>query len=142
MTLPLTFIVPGPIEQITGGYLYDRRVIEGLRAAGRPVGLLELLGQFPDPDSVAGLSAGRSLAALPDGAAVCIDGLALAAFEDALPAAADRLAIVVLVHHALALETGLSKLDAARYAAIERHLLPLCRGVLCPSPRSAADVAA
>jgi glycosyltransferase involved in cell wall biosynthesis len=142
MAGPLTFIVPGPIEQITGGYLYDRRVIEGLRADGRPIGLLELLGQFPEADELARGSAGACLAALSDGTAVCIDGLALAAFEDALPAAADRLAIVVLVHHVLALETGLSKLEAARYAALERHLLPLCRGVLCPSPRSAADVAA
>jgi glycosyltransferase involved in cell wall biosynthesis len=138
----LTFIVPGPIEQITGGYLYDRRVIEGLRADGRPVGLLELLGRFPDADEVARASAASCLRALPDGARVCIDGLALAAFEEALPAAADRLAIIVLVHHALALETGLAKFDAARYAALERRLLPLCRGVLCPSPRSAADVAA
>ena len=142
MDRALTFIVPGPIEQITGGYLYDRRVIEGLRAEGRPLGLLELLGRFPDADWTARASAAACLAALPDGAAVCIDGLALAAFEEALPAQADRLAIVVLVHHALALETGLAAEAAAGYAALERKLLPLCRGVLCPSPRSAADVAA
>ncbi|HEV2677728.1 MAG TPA: glycosyltransferase family 4 protein [Aliidongia sp.] len=137
-----TFIVPGDIEQITGGYLYDRRVIEGLRAEGRRLGLLELLGRFPDADWTAQASAAACLAALPDGAAVCIDGLALAAFEAVLPAHADRLAIIVLVHHALALETGLSVEDAARYATLERKLLPLCQGVLCPSARSAADVAA
>ena len=142
MDRALSFIVPGPIEQITGGYLYDRRVIEGLRAEGRPLGLLELLGRFPDADWTARASATACLAALPDGAAVCIDGLALAAFDEALPAHADRLAIVVLVHHALALETGLAADEAAGYAALERKLLPLCRGVLCPSPRSAADVAA
>ena len=142
MTRALTFIVPGPIEQITGGYLYDRRIIEGMRAAGRPVGLLELLGRFPDADWTAKASAQSCLRALPDGAAVCIDGLALAAFEDALPAEAARLDILVLVHHALALETGLPADEAARYAALERQLLPLCRGILCPSPRSAADVAA
>ncbi|HLZ65794.1 MAG TPA: glycosyltransferase family 4 protein [Aliidongia sp.] len=142
MTRPITFIVPGPIEQITGGYLYDQRIIDGLRAAGRPVGLLELLGQFPDADWTAKASAASSLRALPDRAAVCIDGLALAAFEEALPAEAGRLDILVLVHHALALETGLSADEAARYADLERRLLPLCRGILCPSPRSAADVAA
>lgn len=139
---PITFIVPGPIEQITGGYLYDRRVIEGLRAEGRPVGLLELMGQFPDADWTAKASAASCLAAMGDGAAVCIDGLALPAFEDALPAAARRMDILVLVHHVLALETGLAPDAAARYAALERKLLPLCRGILCPSPRSAADVAA
>jgi len=142
MTRPITFIIPGSIDQITGGYLYDRRLIEGLRAAGRPVGLLELMGQFPDADWVAKASAASCLAALGDGSAICIDGLALPAFEDSLPAAAGRLDILVLVHHVLALETGLGADAAARYAALERKLLPLCRGILCPSPRSAADVAA
>jgi glycosyltransferase involved in cell wall biosynthesis len=142
MSNPITFIVPGPIEQITGGYLYDRRIIEGLRAAGRPVGLLELLGRFPDADWTAKASAASCLRAMADGAAVCIDGLALAAFEEALPAEAGRLDILVLVHHTLALETGLAADEAARYAMLERTLLPLCRGILCPSPRSAADVAA
>lgn len=142
MSDPFTFIVPGSIDQITGGYLYDRRIIEGLRSSGRPVGLLELMGEFPDVDGVATASAGACLAALGDGAAVCIDGLALPAFEDALPDAAGRQDIVLLVHHVLALETGLSPDEAERYAALERKLLPLCRGILCPSPRSAADVAA
>jgi glycosyltransferase involved in cell wall biosynthesis len=117
-------------------------VIEGLRADGRPVGLLELMGEFPDADWTAKASATSVLGAMGDGTAICIDGLALPAFEDALPAAAERLDIIVLVHHALALETGLSADAAARYATLERKLLPLCRGVLCPSPRSAADVAA
>jgi len=139
---PITFIIPGSIDQITGGYLYDRRIIEGLRAEGRPIGLLELMGQFPDADWVAKASAASCLAALGDGSAVCIDGLALPAFEDSLPAAAERLDILVLVHHVLALETGLGADTAARYAALERKLLPLCRGILCPSPRSATDVAA
>ena len=139
---PITFIVPGSIDQVTGGYLYDRRIIEGLRAEGRPVGLLELMGEFPDADWTAQASAASCLAALGDGSAVCIDGLALAAFEESLPAAAERLDILILVHHVLALETGLGADVAARYAAVERKLLPLCRGILCPSPRSAADVAA
>ena len=142
MGRPISFIVPGSIEQVTGGYLYDRRIIEGLRAEGRPVGLLELMGQFPDADWTAQASAASCLAAMGDGSAVCIDGLALAAFEGALPAAAERLDILILVHHVLALETGLGADAAARYAAVERKLLPLCRGILCPSPRSAADVAA
>ena len=140
--LPLSFVVPGPIGQISGGYLYDRRVVEGLRAEGRALALVELPGRFPDADDLARKSAAACLAALPDGAAVCIDGLALAAFEAVLPAEAKRLAILVLVHHTLALETGLGLEAAARYAALERALLPHCQGILCPSPRSAADVAA
>jgi glycosyltransferase involved in cell wall biosynthesis len=142
MSNSLTFIVPGSIDQITGGYLYDRRIVDGLRTEGRQVGLLELMGRFPDADWVAKASAASCLRAMPDGAAICIDGLALAAFEEALPAEVERLRILVLVHHALALETGLEPEEAERYAALERKLLPLCAGILCPSPRTAADVAA
>jgi glycosyltransferase involved in cell wall biosynthesis len=142
MERPLTFVVPGALDQITGGYLYDRRVVEGLKAAGRPVGVVELPGRFPDADEPARAAAAACLAVLPDGATVCIDGLALAGFEGALPREAERLRILVLVHHALALETGLVPAEAARYATLERRLLPLCRGVLCPSARSAAAVAA
>ena len=33
----LAFLVPGSLDQLTGGYLFARRVVEGLRALGRAV---------------------------------------------------------------------------------------------------------
>ena len=30
----LVFVVPGPLDQLTGGYLYDRHIVEGLGARG------------------------------------------------------------------------------------------------------------
>ena len=30
----IAFIVPGRLDQLTGGYLYDRHIVEGLRARG------------------------------------------------------------------------------------------------------------
>ena len=33
----LVFVVPGRLDQLTGGYLYDRNIVEGLRARGRRV---------------------------------------------------------------------------------------------------------
>jgi DNA-binding NarL/FixJ family response regulator len=47
------FLVPGPLDQVTGGYLFDRRVVEGLRARGRSVRVVELGGRFPDVDASA-----------------------------------------------------------------------------------------
>lgn len=138
--MTLGFVVPGRLDQITGGYLYDRRVVETLRAQGRTIAVHELPGRFPDTDAVARDAAAALLEQLPDGARLCIDGLALPGFEPSLPAQAGRLAIVVLVHHALSLETGLGADAATRYAALEARLLRLCRGVICPSPASAASV--
>ncbi len=103
--------------------------------------MAELAGRFPDIDATARESATMLLDGLADDSVLCLDGLALPAFE-MLPAHCDRLKIVTLVHHPLALETGLSAAEAARFHAIEQHLLPACRGVLCPSPASAAGVEA
>jgi glycosyltransferase involved in cell wall biosynthesis len=136
------FLVPGALDQLTGGYLFDRHVIEGLRAAGRPVDAIELPGRFPEADDVARAGASEALARLPDGAVSVIDGLALFGFADCLEREAQRLRIVAVVHHPLADETGLSERERALVAALEARLLKLMRGVLCPSESTARLVAA
>jgi glycosyltransferase involved in cell wall biosynthesis len=50
------------------------------------------------------------------------------------------LRLVAFVHHPLAEETGLSRSEGARAAALEAALLPRFRGVICPSARTAAAV--
>jgi glycosyltransferase involved in cell wall biosynthesis len=130
---PLAFLVPGPLDQLTGGYLFDRRIVAGLRVAGRDVAVGELAGAFPAADDLARASFAAFLAGLPDGADATVDGLALAGGEECLPREAARLRLVAFVHHPLAQETGLSAAEAARFAALERRLLPLLRGAICPS---------
>ena len=46
----LALIVPGPIDQLTGGYLFDRRLVDESRAAGRTIRVIELPGSFPVVD--------------------------------------------------------------------------------------------
>src|SRR4029453_18829401 len=90
---PIVFVVPGPITTRTGGYIYDARMVEGLRRRGSRVEVIELTE-----------SSRRSftLARLPDRAVVVIDGLALPAIADTVEHEAGRLTIVVLVHLPLA----------------------------------------
>ncbi len=40
--MQVTFVVDGPLDQPTGGYVYDRLVVEGLRARGDTVHLVHL----------------------------------------------------------------------------------------------------
>ena len=129
----LAFLVPGPLDQLTGGYLFDRRIVDGLRARGRAVEIVELAGSFPEPDAAACTAIGAALAALPDGAAAVIDGLALLAAADCLSAATRRLRLVAFVHHPLASETGLSATASGRIAALEATLLRQLCGAICPS---------
>ena len=136
------FLIPGALDQLTGGYLFDRHVIEGLRASGRAIASIELPGTFPEPDAVAYASAADALARLPDGAVAVLDGLALLAFAGCLGSEAKRLRIVAFVHHPLADETGLSERERSRVGALEARLLKLTRGVLAPSESTARLVAA
>jgi glycosyltransferase involved in cell wall biosynthesis len=135
----LALIVPGPIDQVTGGYIFARRIIWDLRARGDFVSVIELNGEFPDADAAAQEAATNALAALPDGAIAVIDGLGLLGFSDCLAAEAGRLKLIGFVHHALADETGVTIRKTARFQASERRLLPLLRGAVCPS-QNTADV--
>ena len=44
----LTVLVPGSLERLTGGTLYDKRIVQGLRALGWTVDVHEISGTFPD----------------------------------------------------------------------------------------------
>jgi glycosyltransferase involved in cell wall biosynthesis len=136
---PIHLVVPGPLDQRTGGYLYDKRIVGGLRAQGRAVTVHELAGRFPLVDGVAREAAAAAVGAMSGGLPV-IDGLALPAFAglvDRLPAR-----WVVLVHHPLALETGLSVDQADSLAALEHRLLPLAERVIVTSHHTVEGVAA
>jgi glycosyltransferase involved in cell wall biosynthesis len=140
--MTLALLIPGPLDQITGGYLFARRVVEGLRALDRAVTVAELAGRFPDADEIARAAAAATLARLPSGSIAVIDGLALPAFAECLAREAQRLRLVGFIHHPLSLETGLSAAEVQNYAAIEARLWPLLRGVLCPSAHTAKAVIA
>lgn len=133
----LHFIHPGPIAQTSGGSIYDRRVIDALRCAAWRVDLHELPGCFPLPDAATAMAAAALLAALPGGGLAVIDGLALPAFDAALPQHAGRLALVGLIHHPTADETGLSADESATLFAVERRLFALLRRIIVPSPAMA-----
>ena len=65
-----TFLVPGDWDSRTGGYLYDRRIVDQLRTAGWQVDVLSPGDGFPWPDAAAAQRARQVVAALPDGALV------------------------------------------------------------------------
>ena len=142
MKQPLFFLVPGSIDQLTGGYIFTRRIVEGLREAGRTVTVVELPGPYPAADDAARAAAARALGGLPEGTTAVIDGLALPGFSDCLAAEARRLRLIGFIHHPLSLETGLEPVEARKYAEIEARLWPLLKGILCPSASTLRAVVA
>ncbi len=100
------FAIPGDLKSTTGGYAYDRRVLELLPDFGVPVSVLALPASFPNPTDKDIVETGRLLQKRPAGATLLVDGLAFGAFPEGL---LDRLEgrVIGLVHHPLFLETGL-----------------------------------
>ncbi|MBT9372254.1 glycosyltransferase family 4 protein [Rhizobium sp. CSW-27] len=142
MRTPLTFAFPGRLDLNTGGYAYDRQLIVGLSALGWAVEPLSLGEGFPAPDAEQLRGAEERLSALPDGRLVVIDGLAYGVLPDWAAREAGRLAILALVHHPLALETGLSGDAQATLRASEIRALSLARHVIVTSPMTARELVA
>jgi glycosyltransferase involved in cell wall biosynthesis len=138
----LHFVVPGPLEQLTGGYIYDAHMVDGLRELGWSVRVHNLEGRFPDVDAVGRRAFADALASMPDDSRVLVDGLAMGGAPEPIEMDALRLRAVALVHHPLADETGLSDADRARFVATERRALAACRGVMVSSPFTARALAA
>lgn len=129
----LYFVFPGRLDTPTGGYHYDRRLIQELRHLGLNVETIALSDQFPYPDAHALEEAQSALAALPDGAPVIIDGLAFGVLDELAEAEAQRLNLIALCHHPLALESGIDPTEQKRFQAAENRTLNAARSVLVTS---------
>lgn len=133
----LEFVLPGDPRTRTGGYEYDRRIVDGLRALGWAVRVHSLDGAWPQPAATAVEAADRRFAAFADGALVVVDGLAFGALPSVAAAHAARLRLVALVHHPLAAESGISAEAAAQLEASERAALSRTRRVVVTSGSTA-----
>ena len=130
------FAIPGDITLATGGYGYDRRVIAEWRAAGHDFRHVVLPGGFPFPTADDLATSARRLADLPPGRPVLIDGLALGAMPADLLRGLGR-PVVALVHHPLALETGLDDRQRSSLIAGERAALAEAAAVVATSASTA-----
>lgn len=155
----LHVVVPGRLDQRTGGYLYDARVVEGLEGRGWDVVVHELEGRFPPPGEGAASGAGAggggaadgshaadaldaALASCAGGATVVVDGLALGGLPTVASRHAGRVRLLALVHHPLADETGLEPGERERLRDHEARALEACAGVVVTSGFTAGRVAA
>jgi glycosyltransferase involved in cell wall biosynthesis len=135
------FAIPGDLATATGGYAYARRLIDALPAAGWHPRLLPLPAGFPDASADDLRRSYQALATLPSSSLVLVDGLAFGVLpRDRLDRLGHRW--VALVHHPLALESGIGPAAAARLRVSEREALGAARAVIATSPHTATTLAA
>lgn len=136
------FGIPGTIETRTGGTIYDKRIINMLGQMGWKVELLTWPSSFPYPTPEERIAVAGDLAACPDDAIILIDGLAYGALPDAAERESSRLRLVALVHHPLALETGLSAEAQRALRVSERRSLRFAREIIVTSKTTKAALIA
>ena len=136
------FAVPGDLATPTGGYAYDRRMIAELERLGWQIDVVNLGDGFPRPSDAQRAAALARLMDIPSGRAVVIDGLALGVLPEEAKQVAVAHPLVALVHHPLALESGLSAAQAADMRASERAALASAKRVIVTSPATARALVA
>ncbi|MBE3640414.1 glycosyltransferase family 4 protein [Mangrovicoccus algicola] len=129
------FAIPGDHRQKTGGFIYERRLLEELQAQGRAVRHLRLPPFRPDPPAAERRRICGILAGLPPGMPLILDGLSFAAMAPGDLAALGR-PVIAMLHHPAGTEQGLPAPLAARLLAQERANLALAAHVVVTSPHS------
>jgi glycosyltransferase involved in cell wall biosynthesis len=138
----VTFAVPGDLSTPTGGYAYDRRMIAELAQLGWVVEVIDLRDGFPRPSQETRAAAEARLAAVAKGQPIVIDGLAFGVLPEAAARLRLRHPLIAIVHHPLALETGLSLPEAAAMHASEQAALSAAARVVTTSATTARGLVA
>jgi len=136
----LYFAYPGDLQARTGGYGYDRRIIAELGHMGWDVRLVPLGGGFPGTNPQRLAEAEQVLDAVPDGALVLVDGLAFGVLDEWAVRRHRDIRLFALVHHPLALETGLPVTVQEEYRRREERALSFVRGAVVTSAATAREL--
>ena len=137
MVKRFAFAVPGDLSTPTGGYAYDRRMIAELGKLGWQIDMIDLGAGFPFPTDTTRQTAHERLLAVPSDRIIVVDGLALGVLPDTARTL-DRL--VALVHHPLAVESGISAAQAESLRASEQAALSAARHVVVTSAATAKQL--
>lgn len=137
MVKRFAFAVPGDLATPTGGYAYDRRMIAELGDLGWQIDLLDLGDGFPWLSDATRAAARMQLLAVPAGRTIVVDGLALGVLPETASELIGRNRLLALVHHPLALESGLTAERAESLRRSERAALASAHGVIVTSTATA-----
>ena len=136
------FAVPGDLATPTGGYAYDRRVVAELTQLGWDVEVADIGGDFPRPSAAMLGRASMQLLAVSKGTPIVVDGLAFGVLPELAAELRRDHPLIALVHHPLALETGIPADEATAFRQSERAALAHADRVIATSPSTARCLAA
>jgi glycosyltransferase involved in cell wall biosynthesis len=112
-------------------------MIRELERLGWEIDVIDLGDGFPYPSSEERKAAPVRLMGIPAGSAIIIDGLAFGVLPDIASEISRDHALIALVHHPLAFESGLSQAQAEQFRLSERAALASARHVIVTSATTA-----
>lgn len=105
----ILFVIPGDINLPTGGYRYDKEIINAWKTSGIDVELISLEGNYPFPSEQDKANALEAIERFPDANIAVVDGLLGGASPEFLQALSKIMPVTALIHHPLCLESGLDE---------------------------------
>ncbi len=141
----LVLIYPGDLETLTGGYRYDKRLAEELEQLDDDLRCkvlrISLPGDYPFPDQHQLDIADQTFTQLDDDSLVLVDGLAFSTMPCIVEKHAQRLQFIALIHHPLALETGLTEHQSQQLKTLEIQALRSAKRIVTTSQFTADAMA-
>jgi glycosyltransferase involved in cell wall biosynthesis len=116
----LHFIIPGDINTLAGGYVYDKMILEGLRRKGHIVSVHELDADFPFPSSDSLIRCKHVFKTIPAGDPILIDSLIFGSIPDILGDLHAKNPIVAIIHLPLSKNPNYSPSIQAQLARQEK----------------------
>ena len=138
--MKIAFVIPGELDQPTGGYQYDLQIVTCWQRANRNVEIISLPGDYPFPDKKSKQAALDIASGLEGFDCIVVDGLAGGSFPDLLKKLSKLGPVVSLVHHPLCLENGLSEDQQTELKRNEGAGLAFVCGVITTSTATAETV--
>lgn len=130
------FAIPGDLQTVTGGYLYEKRLLEGLKELGLEMTHVRVGDSFPRPTASHAEEATTAMRSVPSDVPLIIDGLVFGSLPTTLMSTITA-PIVAMIHHPLAHEEGLDTATREHLFRTERDNLTLASAVIVPSPHTA-----
>ena len=131
--MKIHFIIPGKLEQLTGGYIYDRKIINGLSGKGYRVVIHNPGNDFPFPSRESLENYHKIFNSIEPGEPVIIDSLALGPAEAIISLFAGQNPLVALVHLPLFMNPSYNEKEKNSFRLQETRVLSKMRVIIAVS---------
>ncbi len=135
------FVIPGDINLPTGGYRYDREIINAWKTTGVDIKLISINGNYPFPSEAEKQDAIAQVDTFPKADIAVVDGLLGGISPGFLQKLCKIMPVVALIHHPLCLENGLDEATAQSLKQSEKQGLEFISNIITTSPTTSKTVA-